>query len=161
MIGTMAINRQRNLGALSLVLLGLVFVAAVTANNSLLTGLRIDLTDENLYTVSPGTRNVLASIVEPINVYLFFSDTESADIAPLRNYANRVREMLEELGLGMDRIVRTDVHLANIVHFDEMDRAYREFFETGRYPARTTVESPNMFGGSLVEVTCMARLNPT
>ena len=72
-----------------------------------------------------------------------------------------IREMLEELGLGMDRIVRTDVHLANIVHFDEMDRAYRGFFETGRYPARTTVESPNMFGGSLVEVTCMARLNPT
>ena len=72
-----------------------------------------------------------------------------------------IRDMLDELGLSMDRIVRTDVHLANIVHFDEMDRAYREFFESGRYPARTTVESPNMFGGSLVEVTCMARLNPT
>ena len=93
----MSANRQRNLGTLSLVLLALVFVAAVTANNSLLTGLRIDLTEDNLYTVSPGTRNVLASIVEPINVYLFFSDSETADIAPLRNYANRVREMLEEL----------------------------------------------------------------
>lgn len=93
----MSANRQRNLGTLSLALLALVFVAAVTANNSLLTGLRIDLTEDNLYTVSPGTRNVLASIVEPINVYLFFSDSETADIAPLRNYANRVREMLEEL----------------------------------------------------------------
>lgn len=93
----MSANRQRNLGTLSLVLLALAFVAAVTANNSLLTGLRIDLTEDNLYTVSPGTRNVLASIVEPINVYLFFSDSETADIAPLRNYANRVREMLEEL----------------------------------------------------------------
>ena len=93
----MSANRQRNLGTLSLVLLALVFVAAVTANNSLLTGLRIDLTEDNLYTVSPGTRNVLASVVEPINVYLFFSDSETADIAPLRNYANRVREMLEEL----------------------------------------------------------------
>ncbi len=69
-----------------------------------------------------------------------------------------IKDMLEELGLSMDRIVRTDVHLASIVHFDEMDRAYRQFFEAGRYPARTTVESPNMFGGSLVEVTCMARL---
>ena len=69
-----------------------------------------------------------------------------------------IKDMLEELGLSMDRIVRTDVHLASIVHFDEMDRAYRQFFEPGRYPARTTVESPNMFGGSLVEVTCMARL---
>ena len=93
----MSANRQRNLGTLSLALLALVFVAAVTANNSLLTGLRIDLTEDDLYTVSPGTRNVLASIVEPINVYLFFSDSETADIAPLRNYANRVREMLEEL----------------------------------------------------------------
>ena len=93
----MSANRQRNLGTLSLVLLALVFVAAVTANNTLLTGLRVDLTEDNLYTVSPGTRNVLASIVEPINVYLFFSDSETADIAPLRNYASRVREMLEEL----------------------------------------------------------------
>ena len=77
-----------------------------------------------------------------------------------RAVMSTIRAMLDELGLGMERIVRTDVHLASIVHFDEMDRAYREFFEPGRYPARTTVESPRMFGGSLVEVTCMARLNP-
>ena len=121
----MAINRKRNLGALSLVLLGLVFVAAVTANNSLLTGLRIDLTDENLYTVSPGTRNVLASIVEPINVYLFFSDSESADIAPLRNYANRVREMLEELeGAAGGNLV---LHVIDPVPFSEEEDSATRF----------------------------------
>lgn len=120
----MSANRQRNLGTLSLVLLALVFVAAVTANNSLLTGLRIDLTEDNLYTVSPGTRNVLASIVEPINVYLFFSDSESADIAPLRNYANRVREMLEELeSAGGGNLV---LHVIDPVPFSEdEDRAAR------------------------------------
>ena len=118
----MTANRQRNLGVLSLVLLGLVFVAAVTANNSLLTGLRIDLTEDNLYTVSPGTRNVLSSIVEPINVYLFFSDSESADIAPLRNYASRVREMLEELeGAAGGNLV---LHVVDPVPFSEdEDRA--------------------------------------
>ena len=118
----MTANRQRNLGVLSLVLLGLVFVAAVTANNSLLTGLRVDLTQDNLYTVSPGTRSVLASIVEPINVYLFFSDSESADIAPLRNYANRVREMLEELeGAAGGNLV---LHVVDPVPFSEdEDRA--------------------------------------
>ena len=118
----MAANRQRNLGTLSLVLLALVFVAAVTANNALLTGLRIDLTEDNLYTVSPGTRNVLASIVEPINVYLFFSDSETADIAPLRNYANRVREMLEELeGASGGNLV---LHVIDPVPFSEdEDRA--------------------------------------
>ena len=120
----MSANRQRNLGTLSLVLLALVFVAAVTANNSLLTGLRIDLTEDNLYTVSPGTRNVLASIVEPINVYLFFSDSETADIAPLRNYANRVREMLEELeSAGGGNLV---LHVIDPVPFSEdEDRAAR------------------------------------
>ena len=118
----MSANRQRNLGTLSLVLLALVFVAAVTANNSLLTGLRIDLTEDNLYTVSPGTRNVLASIVEPINVYLFFSDSETADIAPLRNYANRVREILEELeSAGGGSLV---LHVIDPVPFSEdEDRA--------------------------------------
>ena len=118
----MAVNKQRNLGALSLVLLGLVFVAAVTANNSLLTGLRIDLTEDNLYTVSPGTRNLLSSIVEPINLYLFFSDAESADITPLRNYANRVREILEELEAAADG--NLVLHVIDPVPFsDEEDRA--------------------------------------
>lgn len=69
-----------------------------------------------------------------------------------------IRGMLKEIGLDMDRIVRTDVHLANLDDFDAMDAAYREFFGDGRYPARTTTESARLFGESLVEITCMARL---
>ena len=93
----MTTRQQRKIGTASLVLLGLVFVAAVTANNTLLGGLRFDLTENDLYTVSPGTRALLSSIQEPINLYFFFSDTETADIVPLRNFATRVRELLEEL----------------------------------------------------------------
>ena len=120
----MAVNRQRNIGTLSLVLLGLAFVAAVTANNSLLSGLRIDLTEDDLYTVSPGTRNLLTSIDEPIHLYLFFSDSESADIAPLRNYANRVRELLEELAAAADE--KLVLHVIDPVPFSEdEDRAAR------------------------------------
>jgi 2-iminobutanoate/2-iminopropanoate deaminase len=69
-----------------------------------------------------------------------------------------IRSMLEEIGLDMNRIVRTDVHLASLEDFDAMNDAYREFFQNGRYPARTTTESPRLFGGSRVEITCMARL---
>jgi len=93
----MTTQTQRKIGTASLILLGLVFVAAVTANNALLRGLRFDLTENNLYTVSPGTRALLSNIQEPINLYYFFSDTETADITPLRNFATRVRELLEEL----------------------------------------------------------------
>ena len=69
-----------------------------------------------------------------------------------------IREILGELNLGMEHIVRTDVHLASLDDFDAMDSAYRTHFETGNFPARTTTESPRLFGNSRVEVTCMARL---
>lgn len=69
-----------------------------------------------------------------------------------------IRNMLQEIGLDMDRIVRTDVHLADLDDFDAMDLAYRNYFEKGHYPARTTTESPRLFGGSRVEITCLARL---
>ncbi len=68
-----------------------------------------------------------------------------------------IDKILKEIGLEMGRIVRSDVHLANLDDFDAMDAAYRGFFENDRYPARTTTESTRLFGGSLVEITCMAR----
>jgi ABC-type uncharacterized transport system involved in gliding motility auxiliary subunit len=89
-------NTQNKVGLMSLVLLGFAFVAALIASNTLLRGIRIDLTENNLYTISAGTRDLLQTIDEPINLYLFFSDEESADFAQLRAYATRVREMLEE-----------------------------------------------------------------
>lgn len=75
-----------------------------------------------------------------------------------RAVLNAIRSMLQEIGLDMDRIVRTEVHLTSLDDFDTMDAAYREFFEEDKYPARTTTESPRLFGGSRVEITCMARL---
>lgn len=69
-----------------------------------------------------------------------------------------IQRMLEEIELDMGRIVRVDVHLASLDDFDAMDDAYRAFFVEGQRPARTTTESPRLFGGSRVEITCMARL---
>jgi len=92
----MTTRQQRKIGLTALLLLGLGFLAALIASNTLLRGLRVDLTQNDLYTISPGTRQVLQSIEEPINLYYFFSDRETADIPYLRTYATRVREMLDE-----------------------------------------------------------------
>ena len=70
-----------------------------------------------------------------------------------------ISSILAELDLTFTRVVRVDVHLASLDDFDSMDAAYREFFSAGQYPARTTTESRRLFGSSLVEVTCMARLS--
>jgi gliding motility-associatede transport system auxiliary component len=68
----------------------------VMASNVLLRGWRIDLTRNQLYTLSPGTRKVLQKIDEPINLYLFFSNQETQGLPALRAYANRVTETLQE-----------------------------------------------------------------
>ena len=75
-----------------------------------------------------------------------------------RAVLNAIDGMLKEIGLDTGRVVRVDVHLATLDDFDAMDAAYREFFDDGRFPARTTTESPRLFGGSRVEITCMTRL---
>ena len=67
-----------------------------------------------------------------------------------------IRGMLAELGLGLDRVVRVDVHMASFDEFPLMNEAYRRFFEEGRYPARTATESRRLYGGSRVEITCVA-----
>lgn len=77
-----------------LVLAG-VFLAGV-ALITVLPAARIDLTGNQLYTLSDGTRKIVGGIPEPLDVYLFFSDKATADLPQFRTYAGRVREMLEE-----------------------------------------------------------------
>ena len=68
-----------------------------------------------------------------------------------------IGKILDELKLARDRIVKVEVHLSNLDDFDAMDAAYRDFFDGKDFPARTTVESRRLFGGSKVEITCQVR----
>ena len=92
----MSTRARQRIGYTTLVLMLVAFIVAVIASNVLLRGLRIDLTKNQLYTLSPGTRRVLQKIDEPINLYLFFSNQETQGLPALRAYANRVTETLEE-----------------------------------------------------------------
>src|SRR5215468_4180079 len=96
----MSTRARQRIGYTTLVLMLLAFIVAVMASNVLLRGWRIDLTKNQLYTLSPGTRKVLQKIDEPINLYLFFSNQETKEgqqgLPALRAYANRVTETLEE-----------------------------------------------------------------
>jgi ABC-type uncharacterized transport system involved in gliding motility auxiliary subunit len=81
-----------------LIALAVLFLAVVMLSNVGLRGMRVDLTQNRLYTLSPGTRQVLAELNEPVNLYFYFSREAAAKQAPLlMPYATRVREFLEEL----------------------------------------------------------------
>jgi ABC-type uncharacterized transport system involved in gliding motility auxiliary subunit len=81
----------------ALAVLAVLFVAVILICNALFRGAQVDLTQNHLYTLSQGTKNILADIDEPIHLYLFWSDKETHGIPQLRIYAQRVREMLEEM----------------------------------------------------------------
>jgi ABC-type uncharacterized transport system involved in gliding motility auxiliary subunit len=55
---------------------------------------RLDLTSQKIYTLSPGTKALLGKIEEPIQLDLYFSRSSTTLSVGLKNYAERVREML-------------------------------------------------------------------
>ena len=69
-----------------------------------------------------------------------------------------IRDALVQIGLGMERIVRVEVHLTDNGRMPEVDRVYRQFFPRGALPARTCTQSDGLAGGSNLEITVMARL---
>jgi ABC-type uncharacterized transport system involved in gliding motility auxiliary subunit len=83
-----------SLGTLGLLVV--LFISISMLSGSLLRGMRVDLTENGLYTLSDGTRNILREIQEPVNLYLFFSDEASRDLPQIRSHARRVDEMVEE-----------------------------------------------------------------
>lgn len=57
---------------------------------------RVDLTKQKLYTLSEGTKAMLAENQEPIILRLVYSESQAAGFPALQSYALRIRGMLEE-----------------------------------------------------------------
>ncbi|HEU4617006.1 MAG TPA: Gldg family protein [Gammaproteobacteria bacterium] len=138
----MSTAQRSRIGYSTLVLLALVFVAAVMVSNMLLKGLRIDLTENQLYTLAPGTKKLLANLAEPVNLYLFFSDEETKNIPFLRSYEGRVREMLDEFA-GSSR-GKLKVEVVDPQPFSEEEDRANQF---GLEPVNLGTVGQNIFFG--------------
>lgn len=79
---------------LLIIAIALIFSVAVI---SMLPSLRIDLTEDKLYTLSEGTRNIVANLQQPIEVIFFYSDSATEDVPQIRSYGTRVKELLREI----------------------------------------------------------------
>ncbi len=80
----------------SLVLAIVLFLAINILASGTLTSWRMDMTDNKLFTLSDGTRNILKDLEEPVTLRYFFSQKMLNSIPNLKNYGARVRDMLEE-----------------------------------------------------------------
>ena len=87
------------------------FLAVNLLADRTLSGARADLTENGLYTVSEGARNVVRTLQEPVTLKLFYSRSVAADIPQVRTYAQRVEGLLDEFASasgGRLRVVHVD-----------------------------------------------------
>ncbi len=90
-------NADRSLLATLSVGLAIVFFLAFNALiNTAFTANRLDLTEDGLFTLSDGTKELLATIDEPINVRLYYSRRFSEIGPDIARHSNRVSELLSE-----------------------------------------------------------------
>jgi len=97
--------------ALVIVLAVVAFMAVNIASNALFTTARLDLTENGLYTLDPGTRSTIAKIDEPITLKFYYSKAVAANYAQVSGYAKRVRDLLGEYAAisgGKIRVVDVD-----------------------------------------------------
>lgn len=79
-----------------LVLLAILFITLTILSSLFLKGMRVDLTENKLYTLSEGTLNILEDMGEPVNLYLYFSEDASRELPQFRSYARWVGEVMDE-----------------------------------------------------------------
>ena len=88
---------MKNKKVFGLAVLAMILVI-VGAANYILSALsaRVDLTAEQLYTLSPGSKAVLAKLDQKVTLKFFFSES-AKDMPPsLKTYAEQVRDLLRE-----------------------------------------------------------------
>lgn len=99
-----------------------LFVAINIVSSRTLDSAQIDLTQNKLYTLSPGTKAVLAKIKEPITLRLYYSDVLGREIPSYAVYATRVRELLQRYRAAGDGKIKLEI--INPAPFsDDEDRA--------------------------------------
>ncbi|MDT8427854.1 MAG: GldG family protein, partial [Pseudomonadales bacterium] len=89
-------NNRSLFSATGLALTGLFLLVSIALISSF-PRLRIDLTQDRLYTLADGTRNIVAGLQQPMQLLFFYSEEATADVPQLRAYGTRVQELLREM----------------------------------------------------------------
>jgi ABC-type uncharacterized transport system involved in gliding motility auxiliary subunit len=98
-----------------------ITLAVIVVAGLALRGVRLDLTEHSVYTLSAATRDLLRGIDEEIDVTVYFSEAATEGMPELRTYAERVREVVREMaGVSGGRI---RVHDADPAPFSEEEDA--------------------------------------
>ncbi|MEG9861832.1 MAG: Gldg family protein [Parvularculales bacterium] len=87
------------LSIVALVFLAVLFLTVNVLANATLRGVRLDLTESRLFTLSEGTIEILTHLDEPVSLTLYFSEKQATGYPSLHAWGLQVRDMLEEMAL--------------------------------------------------------------
>ena len=86
---------MKNLSLIGLPVLLVLFFAINLASGAIFTSTRLDLTEDRLFTLSEGTRNILGSMDDKVTLrYFYSSKLAKEELQFAERPAQRVREML-------------------------------------------------------------------
>ena len=86
---------RRRVGIAALIVAAMFFLALHVFSTETFRNLTLDLTEGQVYTLSDGTKEVLAAIREPVTLRLFISDDLIEQSPSFKDYAKNVQELLE------------------------------------------------------------------
>ena len=75
----------------------IVFIATNMLFNVWSPAVRLDVSEDKLYTLSDGTQSILQSIDEPVVLHFFFSERLGKEVPLYASYSRRIRELLVEI----------------------------------------------------------------
>ncbi len=73
-----------------------------------------------------------------------------------RQSLTNVKNILEQAGSSMDKVVKTTVFLSDMNNFGAMNEVYGTFFQAGSYPARSAVQVAKLPKDAMVEIEVIA-----
>lgn len=86
-----------------------------------------------------------------------FDDSRRPFTGPIEDQTHAVLKSiaatLASLGSSLDEVVKVNVWLSDLAHFEAFNAVYRSYFRAGRYPVRSLVQAQLAFGvGVEIEV---------
>ncbi len=78
------------------ILLAVILLLVNAVSRNLLSRFTLDLTEEGLYSLTPGTKNILGSIADPVTLKFYFSRTDGAKFPAISVYGTRIADLLRQ-----------------------------------------------------------------
>lgn len=103
------LNSRKLMGAGGLIAALVLLVGINTMSNAGLQTARIDLTENRLYTLTSGTRNILKGLEDPVTLRFFYSEKLSNKIPQVKSYGTRIKELLQEYEAAANGKIKLEV----------------------------------------------------